>query len=582
MKTKLKLLFLLPFFALLLFSSCQEEKVEITDPVEAETLVAESTLTTLISSASKMDGSKDNIIDEASCLSVELPVTVIIRGLEIIIDSEEDLKVIEALYDEFEDDEDTLDIVFPITIVLSDYEELVIDNRQALNELIADCKGENEEDDDIECIDFKYPISFSIYNPNFQVIDVVSIESDRELHRFIKRVRNAEVFASLNFPVTMIHADGTETIVNNNEDLESTIDAAKDACDEDDDNDYGDDDFTKVRLDELLMACPWDLYQFIRDGEDLSIEYRNYKMLFKENGVVNILTPGNEIHETGTWNTRLTDDGVLLSTMFNDNAGFDFEWTVYELQAGKIKLFKSVNKRLILKKNCDVDIDITRERIQSYLQECLWRISRISVDGAENDQDYIGTPLKFYENNVVKLRVNGELVEGTYEIGTRNTGFILQITLEGRPNLKLEWLITFLEQDLIKLENANNKMILERYCVGGDDDLNEIEAILLNKTWRITSYEDENVDKTAQFENWAFGFNESGKAFAEGEGRNVYGSWLAFRTEGLFLGLKYEDDTLLNILNYRWKIVEITENMIKLKDYNANGGIERILIFEKW
>ena len=118
MKTKFKLLLLVPFFALLLFSSCQDEVVEITDPSEAEALVAESTLTTLISSASKMDGSKDNIIDQASCLSIELPVTVVVRGLEIIIDSEEDFKVIEKLYDEFEDDEDKLDIVFPITIVL--------------------------------------------------------------------------------------------------------------------------------------------------------------------------------------------------------------------------------------------------------------------------------------------------------------------------------------------------------------------------------------------------------------------------------------------------------------------------------
>ena len=37
----------------------------------------------------------------------------------------------------------------------------------------------------------------------------------------------------------MVLADGTEVVVNNNEELESTINEAKDACDEDDDNDYG-------------------------------------------------------------------------------------------------------------------------------------------------------------------------------------------------------------------------------------------------------------------------------------------------------------------------------------------------------
>ena len=584
MKTKLKLLFLLPFFALLLFASCQEEKVEITDPTEAEALVAESTLTTLISSASKMDGSKDNIIDEASCLSVELPVTVIIKGLEVIIDSEEDLKVIEALYDEFEDDDDKLDIVFPVTIVLSDYEELVIANRQALNELIADCQGENEEDDDIECIDFKYPISFSIYNPNFQVIDVNLIESDRELHRFIKRVRNAEVFASLNFPVTMIHADGTQTIVDNNEDLESTIDAAKDTCDEDDDNDYGDDDFTKERLDAYLELCPWVVYEFERNEDDLRELYNEYAIQFKEDNIVKVRSREGDLL-IGTWSTRVTDGGALIKLEFDNLVDFTLEWFVYDLGRESIKLYQSGGNRILLKKNCEVVIDYTKERIQSYLQECLWRITRISVDGAENDQDYIGMPLKFYENSVVKLRVNGELVEGTYEIGIRNIGFVLKITLDGRPNLKLEWLITFLEEGLIKLENANNRMIIKRHCV--DEDITDVDSVVTTGVWEVASYLDGNDNKKDAYTGYSIRFSENGYVSVTGPD-NVFnfigGSWLAYRNDALFLGLQFESEDSFapfNELNYRWSIKEISPNRIQLKDYNATGGIERILVLEK-
>ena len=584
MKTKLKLLFLLPFFALLLFASCQEEKVEITDPTEAEALVAESTLTTLISSASKMDGSKDNIIDEASCLSVELPVTVIIKGLEVIIDSEEDLKVIEALYDEFEDDDDKLDIVFPVTIVLSDYEELVIANRQALNELIADCQGENEEDDDIECIDFKYPISFSIYNPNFQVIDVNLIESDRELHRFIKRVRNAEVFASLNFPVTMIHADGTQTIVDNNEDLESTIDAAKDTCDEDDDNDYGDDDFTKERLDAYLELCPWVVYEFERNEDDLRELYNEYAIQFKEDNIVKVRSREGDLL-IGTWSTRVTDGGALIKLEFDNLVDFTLEWFVYDLGRESIKLYQSGGNRILLKKNCEVVIDYSKERIQSYLQECLWRITRISVDGAENDQDYIGMPLKFYENSVVKLRVNGELVEGTYEIGIRNIGFVLKITLDGRPNLKLEWLITFLEEGLIKLENANNRMIIKRHCV--DEDITDVDSVVTTGVWEVASYLDGNDNKKDAYTGYSIRFSENGYVSVTGPD-NVFnfigGSWLAYRNDALFLGLQFESEDSFapfNELNYRWSIKEISPNRIQLKDYNATGGIERILVLEK-
>lgn len=581
MKTTMKALLLIPFFALLLFTSCQDEVTEITPPEDSEALTANSELTSLMFSTSIMDGSADNIIDRASCTSVKLPVTVKIRGLEIIIDSKEDFKVIEALFNEFEDDEDKLDIIFPITIILSDHEEVVIENREALEKLIEKCQGDNEEDDDIECIDFQYPISFSLFDTDFQIINVVTIESDRALHRFLKRVKNAEVIASLNFPITLKYADGTTVDVNNNQELARTIKEAKDLCDEDDDNDYDDDDFTKERLDEYLQICPWVVYEFKRNNQDNTAEYKEYALNFKEDNVVVMRARGGNIL-TGKWSTRVTDRGALLKLEFEALADFTLEWIVYDIEYGKIKLYQEGGNRIIMKKNCDVVADVTKARIKNFLQECLWRVDSLNIQGVRKDSIYIGTPLKFLEDDVVKLRVKGELVQGTYEIGARDAGFTLKIELDGRPELKLDWFITFLEEDLIKLTNANNKMILRRHCPESDDDLEEIEDIILENTWRVNRYEDQGEDKTEDFKNWAFGFYENGKAFAEGDGRNVFGSWLSYRKDGLFLGLKYEDEALLNALNFRWKITEITEEKIQLKEYSPSGEIVRILEFKKW
>ncbi|MEC3906960.1 hypothetical protein VOI54_08005 [Tamlana sp. 2201CG12-4] len=581
MKTKLKLLLLLPFFALLLFTSCQDEVVDITDPEESEALVAESELTSLLYSTSIMDGSDDNIIDKASCTSVKLPISVKVNGLEIIIDSKEDFKTIEAIFNEFEDDDDRLDIIFPITIIISDHTEITIQNKAELEELIKDCRGENEEDDDIECIDFQYPISFSVYNTDFQIIDVVNIENDRQLHRFIKRVKSKEVFASLNFPVTMVYADGSTVEVNNNFQLARTIREAKNDCDEDDDNDYGDDDFTKERLDEYLKICPWVVHEFKRNNQDNTEAYKEYALNFKEDGVVVMRARGGDVL-TGTWSTRVSDRGALLKMKFETLEDFTLEWIVYDIEYGKIKLYEVGGNRIIMKKNCDVVIDHTKERIQNYLQECLWRIARLNVDGADNEEEYIGTPLKFFENNVVKIRVNGELVEGTYEIGARNAGFILTINLEGRPDLKLEWLITFLEPGLIKLSNANNKMVLKRHCPDGDEDINYIGDVLANGVWEVAKYVDQDIDETQNYEGYVIGFDDNGMLFAEGNGNDYRGSWLAYRNEGLFLGLNFKtQDEPFSELKHRWRIKEITPNRVELKDYNATGEIERILVLEK-
>ncbi len=52
--------------------------------------------------------------------------------------------------------------------------------------MARECHDENEEDDDIECIDFQYPISISIYNTEFEIIDTVSIANDEALYNFIE------------------------------------------------------------------------------------------------------------------------------------------------------------------------------------------------------------------------------------------------------------------------------------------------------------------------------------------------------------------------------------------------------------
>ncbi|WP_308990544.1 hypothetical protein QLS71_003575 [Mariniflexile litorale] len=480
MKIKMRTLLLIPFFALLLFTSCQEEVIEVTPPDESETLSANSQLTALISATSKKDGSKDNIIDNASCLTVELPVTVIVNNLEIIVDSEEDYKTIETIFKEFDNDDDKLEIIFPAKIILSDYTEIVINNKEEFIEFAIDCKEENALDDDIECIDFAFPISFSVYNTEFQIIDVVTIENDKQLYLFINRVKQGEVFASLNFPLTMKLADGSEIVVNNNIELEQTINEAKDACDEDDDNNYGDDDFTK-------------------------------------------------------------------------------------------------------------------EKIEDYLQQCYWRISRLSVDNLDNEKDYIGRPLKFYANNIVKLRVNGELVEGTYQISEKNIGFLLEISLDNRPNLKLEWIITFLEPNLIKLKNANNQMILKSHCPDGDEDINEINDYLTSAWggvwdggWKVTSYIYEDDDQTVHFEEYPIKFIENGYMDAispeAGPDYFVPGSWLAYRSEEkLFLDIQFIVSDLFSpffLLNGRWEIKEATATRIELKDYSTTGAIKRILILE--
>lgn len=583
MKTNWRILLLLPFFALLMFTSCQEEVVDITQPTEAEALVADSELTAFVSAASKMDGSKDNIIDRASCISVKLPLTVIVNGVEIIIDSEEDFEVIEAIFDEFDNDDDNLEMIFPVTIINADHDEIVINNADQFEAYAEACGGENEEDDDIECIDFKYPISFSIFNADFLIIDTVEIENDRQLHRFIRRVKEYEVIASINYPVTMVLADGSEIQVNSNEQLHNTIREAKNTCDEDDDNDYNDDDFTKERLDNYLIKCPWLVHEFKRDAVSLTDRYFEYAINFKEGGVV-VMRERNGDILTGTWQTRVVEGrGAKLKMEFENLADFTLEWYIYEIEEGRVKIYQEDTGRIIMKRNCDVLIDHTKERVENYLQECLWRVTELDVNDSDKEEDYIGTPLKFFENNVVKIRVEGELIEGSYQVLVRPAGIGLEINLEGRPDLKLQWLITFLGEDKIKLSNENNEMVLRRHCPNTDGDLNYILDILVSSEWEVALYEDSGVNETADYFGYKISFFETGRVRVTDPNNGIFGgSWLSFRDDGqLKLAFNFSNNQPFDEFNERWKIVEINENRIELKDISGGDGLIDILVLER-
>ena len=228
------------FLLALNFTACQDEFEEVGGPQEQETIIANSNTAQLIQKTSAQDGSYDNIVDRASCFALKFPYTVEVNGIQITIDSKEDLHTIEEIFDELEDDDDILDIIFPVTITLSDFSEIVIQSKDQLEEMARDCL-EGGDDDDIECIDFVYPITLFTFDVNNQLSGEVKIESDEQMRKFFSELED-NALVSIDFPITLKKYDGTEIVVENNTALAAALSNAKDDCDEDDDDDYNDDE----------------------------------------------------------------------------------------------------------------------------------------------------------------------------------------------------------------------------------------------------------------------------------------------------------------------------------------------------
>ena len=454
----LKKFLFLPLFTLILFTSCQNEVTDIIETNTEETFDAQSVVASSVLRTATHDGSFDNIIDSANCISVNLPVTVIVNGITVTIENIEDYDVIEDILEEFLDDEDSVEIVFPITIVLSNHDEIVINNYDELYAFVDECLGENEEDDDIECIDFQYPISISVFDSNFDFIETVQIDSDEELYEFIDELEGG-VFASINFPVTMILADGSTIEVNNNDELLAAIEEAEDACDEDDDNDYNDDDeddCSEEFVEAALLECAWYIDSFNGD-ENLD----DYNLVFDPNYGFIVSLNGNVLHD-GTWSVSQDNDDLFIEfeTSWEDLNG---NWEVVECDDDEFKFVLETDTAfiyIILEQECEDDLDCSPAEISEDLKECVW------YAGSDLLNADINGPFMFMADGVVTFANSaGTAVSGTWDIQVSNMGTYLVLELpEPYNSISSEWKIVDCDSDRLEMVSGDHLLVLEQDC----------------------------------------------------------------------------------------------------------------------
>lgn len=571
----------------LTFTSCQEEFEPLPETDGPESIMANSSTAKLIENTVSKDGSFDNIVDGASCFDVSFPYSVRVNGADLTIENEEGLQLIEDIFDEIEDDEDLLEIIFPVTVTLADYAEVTINSLDELRALAEECV-EGGDDDDIECIDFVYPITLYTFDINDAITGNVVVESDEDLRKFFAGL-NEDDLIGIDFPLTLINYDGTETVVDSNAELAMAIEAAKEACDEDDDNDYNDDDFEDGRLDFCLTACPWVVKEVERDEVNLTDQYFEYIMNFSEDGAVTVKDRnGNMI--TGVWSTRHTDMGTKLSLEFDVLVDFNLEWFVYEVGPHTIKLYSEGGNRIIMKQIC-VDDEVGPDNLREILQECSWIIKKVFNQGEEIER-LIGYEFNFLPGGGVTLSHGDIIYDGSWEVAMNDEGrLVLAITIGEEPGVSFEWPLRELTNARLKfeIEEIGYEMVLQRVCDDQDGDVLEIRNILFGGEWMVALFEKGDMDITQEFTGYSFDFEPEhivGATLGD-TGPTQLGLWRVIRNdEGkLMVYLNFGDGAPLGELTDDWQFVSIDEGRLELKSIredNATGMVyEETVVFEK-
>jgi hypothetical protein len=358
MRILLKKLFLFNLILLVLLTSCRSEDLESIQTPPDETLEANSYIATLMQRTSMNDGSNDNIIDDSNCFNIQFPLTVTANGIEITVNSEDDYEQVEAIFDEDDDNIGTISMTYPITIILNDFTEVVVNNATELYSHSSNCNGENESDDDIECLDFQYPITASIFNSNNELISTESLTNDYQLYEFIDNIDENDL-VSIHFPVTIILSDQTQIVVNNLTELANAIETHENDCDEDDDNNFNDDDCnncTPSQLSDVLTNCTdWVVDKLKRNSNDYDAYYDGYTFNFFIDGTVSAYWSNTTAY--GTWITTGSGNNI---TVVIDISGLPYcnnNWNLHEIEINsgetKVDLRVGDDDRLRYENNCN-------------------------------------------------------------------------------------------------------------------------------------------------------------------------------------------------------------------------------------
>jgi hypothetical protein len=286
-----------------LFSSCQKEESVLIDETNDETITGNSILGQMLVSASQNNGVIDDLIDGNSCFSIQLPVTVHVNSQILVIQSIFDLQTIQLIFDQSQNDTDTIEIVFPIEIVYEDYSVDLINSLTDMESLQANCP--NFIDDTYSCVEFLYPISCFTYNSLSEQTGLVTMNNNVEWFEYLTYL-SEDTFIAIDYDMTILVNNEVITISNNQElsaafaqtDCQITASVINPEVD---------------ALRNIMKDGTWYVTQYLNNGADETLDYLGYNFNFRDS--ITVYAYGGTGIVYGVW----------VVTYQNDQLNFEFD-----------------------------------------------------------------------------------------------------------------------------------------------------------------------------------------------------------------------------------------------------------------
>ncbi|WP_203257980.1 hypothetical protein [Hyunsoonleella ulvae] len=342
----LKFLTAILLVSIFTFTSCQDE-IDSENGNRENTNSATSPTASNLERSSMYDGSFDDFLDGISCSSVLLPVTATINNTQVTLISESDYNLVLNILGEFTNDDDSIQLQFPLTVRLSNYTEVEVANQTEYDALMAACEeAEAEAEDAINCIDIDFPITILTFDLGLEQTGSVVIESEQELYTYMNNFGNDALF-SVNYPITATVNGDTTVTITSDMDLQSRITEClgiEEMEEEAEEN--------ANTLEDILVDGMFRIESFITAGVNTATDYADYTIDFANDLTC---TAENTVNTTvqdveGTYEVA-SETEVFLTLTFSGNATFELlntTWEVTSFSSNTINLQSTTNAGVTL------------------------------------------------------------------------------------------------------------------------------------------------------------------------------------------------------------------------------------------
>ena len=210
------------FLLLQLISGCIKE-IDLTEGENPNTNNSNSEATNHYKRIGMYDGSFDDLIDNNSCFSVKLPVSLLANNIPLTITNTADYQLVLNIFNLSPFDADIVVFNFPITILNQDYGQTSITSQAQFDNLFAVCdQAINNNLNAITCVNIVYPIKISLYNTTTEQTTIISVIKDQDLFNFMTNLSVNELY-SIQYPINTITTGNVNILVSNDNQLKSII-----------------------------------------------------------------------------------------------------------------------------------------------------------------------------------------------------------------------------------------------------------------------------------------------------------------------------------------------------------------------